>query len=365
MLFCLVGNIYAEEYVDKLGLNEYVNVMEENISESDVSDVFNVSDITNSLMAGKGMDYSTTLGKILAIFLKEVAITIKSSISIIIILVVVALLKNLEIDEGSSVIKIADFVCFLSLSIILVTNFLQVIQTFKATCTSVTTLMQIISPFLMGILVVTGAITTTSIIEPIILFVTSLIGFIITNIVVPFLSISVSFNIIDSLNSKVGLSKLGKMFSSSSMWIVGVTFTVFLGILSLQTAVTSSVDSLAIKTTSAAVSNFVPVVGKFFSDSFETVVSAAKVVNKVGGVVGIISIIAVMIIPLIKIISIWIIYNMLSAIVEPICKDEKIVKIISNFADIYKTLSGILIGVGVLFIISIGIILSVGSSIIS
>lgn len=359
----LLNNIYAKQ-IDTLGLDNYVNVMQENIEKSDLEDVFNIQEITSSLMVGKGFDYSTTISKILNLFFKEVFITLKSSISIIIILVVIALLKNLEIEEGSSIIKIADFVCFLSLSIILLTNFIQVIQTFKGTCNIVTTLMQIISPFLMGILVITGAVTTTGIVQPLILFVTSFIGFVITNIVVPFLSISVAFNIIDSLNSKIGLSKLGKIFSSSSMWIIGVTFTLFLGILSLQTTVTSSVDSLAIKTTSAAVSNFVPVVGKFFADSFETVVGAAKVVNKVGGVVGIISVIAVMIIPIIKIVVIWIIYSILSAICQPICKDEKMIKVISNFAGIYKTLSGILIGVGLLFVISIGIILNVGSSII-
>ncbi len=246
----------------------------------------------------------------------------------------------------------------------MITTFVHTISTFKTTCITVTTLMQVISPFLMAVLIASGGITTTGIIQPLLLFISSFIGYIITNIIVPFLSISVAFNIIHSLNNKIGLSKLSKMFSSSSVWLIGVILTIFLGILSMETSITSSVDSLAIKTTSAVVSNFVPVVGKLFSDSFETVVGATKIVSKVGGVIGIIVIICVMFIPVIKIIAVSVIYNILSAVCEPICKDEKILKVLSNFASIYKTMSGILIGVAIIFIISIGIILNIGSGII-
>ena len=67
----------------------------------------------------------------------------------------------------------------------------------------------------------------------------------------------------------------------------------FLTILSIETNLTTSVDSLAVKTTQSAVSNFVPVVGKFFSDSFESVVGASKIISNVGGTLGIIAIIVV------------------------------------------------------------------------
>lgn len=365
----LFNNVYVfatetESAINKLGLDEYISTIDEHIQDSELGDIFNVKQMADELMQGKGIEYSTILGKLLNMFLKEVFIALQGAISIIIILVIITLLKNLEIEEGSSIVQIADFVCFLSLSIIMITTFLQTVATFKTTCMTVTTLMQIISPFLMGILIATGGITSTGIIQPLLLFLSSFIGYIITNIIVPFLSISVAFNVINSLNSKVGLSRMSKLFASSSTWIIGVILTIFLGILSLETSITSSVDSLAVKATSAAVSNFVPVVGKFFSDSFETVVGATKIVSKVGGSLGIIAIICVIFVPVIKMISISIIYNILAAITEPICNDEKVQKVISNFAKIYKTMSGILIGISIIFVISIGIILNLGSSIV-
>jgi len=95
----LFSSIYAEEPSESLGLDEYVNVMDEHIRHSELGDVFNVKEITQDLLQGKGIDYSSIIGKLLNIFLKEVFIALKGAISIIIILVLISLLKSLEIDE--------------------------------------------------------------------------------------------------------------------------------------------------------------------------------------------------------------------------------------------------------------------------
>lgn len=95
----LFSNIYAEGPIDKLGLEEYVITMDEHIKNSELGDVFNVKDITEDLVQGKGIQYNNIIGKLLEIFLKEVFIALKGAISIIIILVLITLLKNLEIEE--------------------------------------------------------------------------------------------------------------------------------------------------------------------------------------------------------------------------------------------------------------------------
>jgi hypothetical protein len=95
----LCSNIYAEETINKLGLEEYVNIMNKHVEDSELGDVFNVKDISQDLMEGKGIEYNTIIGKLLNLFLKEIFIALKGAISIIIILVLITLLKNLEIEE--------------------------------------------------------------------------------------------------------------------------------------------------------------------------------------------------------------------------------------------------------------------------
>ena len=189
-------------------------------------------------------------------------------------------------------------------------------------------------------------------------------GFIVNYLVIPFFNISVAINVICAISDNLKLNKMAKFFSSSAIWVVGIIFTFSLGVIAIETSLTSSVDSLAVKTTQAAVSNFVPVVGKFFSDSFETVVGATKVVSSVGGTIGVISVVMVSIVPIIKIASVMLIYILLAAIIEPICNEENVIKYISSFASVYKNLLGILIGIAILFVISTGIILNLVNSVV-
>lgn len=95
----LCSTIYAEDTVKKLGLDEYLSTINEHIESSELGDVFNIKDISQNLMEGKGIGYNNIVGKLLSLFLKEIFIALKGAISIVIILVLISLLKNLEIEE--------------------------------------------------------------------------------------------------------------------------------------------------------------------------------------------------------------------------------------------------------------------------
>lgn len=374
-----VNNIYAqsaenqnvdikEEIVNEVGENlnidEYISSLQTYVDESSV-DSFNISELTEALIKNGNINYKNIAIKILSIFSSEVVKSLSGAIGIFIIIVIMSIISSLELEEKSDITKLTHLVCLVAIVVIMASTLTEIISDFKKTVTALTTIMQIISPFLMGVIIATGKITSTGIIKPMLLFLASAIGFLINYIVIPFICISVSLNIISNLSENLNLGKMSKLFNSTSIWVVSVTLTIFLGILSLETTLTSSVDTLAIKATQTAVSNFVPVVGKFFSDSFETVVGATHIIANVGGIIGIIVIVIVAIVPILKILSVMIIYMILASLVEPICKDEQIMKFISSFATTYKTLLGILIGISILFIISTGIILNLASSVTS
>lgn len=58
------------------------------------------------------------------------------------------------------------------------------------------------------------------------------------------------------------IDKLSKYINTSVVWILGIILTVFVGVSSLEGSITNGVDALTVKTTKAAVSNFIPIVGK-------------------------------------------------------------------------------------------------------
>ena len=288
---------------ENLNLDIYIEDINKYIKDIGI-DGIDFEDIATSLIKSNSIDYKNILSKLLSFFAKEVMGSFKGAISIFFICIIMAIISSIELEKESDITKIAHLACFAALASITVITFIDVITSFKNVVGTLTTLMQVISPFLMSVLISTGAITTTGIIQPMVLFIASGVGFIVNYLVVPFFSISVAINVICSISQNLNLNRMSKLFSSTAIWITGILLTFFLGILSLETTLTSSVDSLTVKTTQAAVSNFVPVVGKFFSDSFETVVGATKVISSIGGTIGIISVIIVSIVPIIKIASV-------------------------------------------------------------
>ncbi len=353
----------TEQIGETFNLDSLIEDINKNVESIGIDNI-DFYDISTSLLKSNSLDYKTLLGKILSFLASEIMGSIKGAVTIFFLIIIMAIISNLQLEKDSDVVKIAHLACFASMATITVTSFIDIISMFKQVVSTLTTIMQIISPFLMTVLISTGAITSTGIIQPILLFLASAIGFVVNYVIIPFFSISVAINVVCSISEKLKLQKIGKMFSASSIWIIGIMLTFFLGVLSLETTLTSSVDSLAVKTTQTAVSNFVPVVGKFFSDSFETVVGATKVISNVGGTIGIVSIIIVSIVPIIKIASVMVVYMILSAIVEPICQEESVEKYISSFVTVYKNLLGVLIGITILFVISAGIILNLVNSVV-
>lgn len=358
----IVSNV-TDNIGQEYQIDSYIDSINGFVKKEGMENV-DLGSISKSLLKGENSTYVGIFQNIISIFFKEIIISAKGAITIFIIVIIMALISSIELEKNSDITKISHMSCFLALSIVAISGFLDIIQVFKGVINTLTILMQTISPFMMGVLIATGAITSTGALQPMVLFLASLIGFIINHIVVPFITISLAINVICSLSESIRLSKMAKLLNSTAIWIVGICLTLFLGVLSLETSLTSSVDSLAVKTTQAAVSNFVPVVGKFFSDSFETVVGATKVIGKMGGVIGIIGIILVSAVPLIKIGSSIIIYYILGVLIEPICDDSTVSKFISGIYSVYKTLFGILVGIVIIFIISTGIILNLTNAII-
>ena len=342
-------------------LDEYINTINSSVREN-IGEDFNFKNMANEIINKNNINYKKIFMKLLDLFFKEISFAIKGAITIFIVVVIMAVLSNLELEKKSEITKIAHLACFIVIATITIATFVDTVKMLTNVVHTQTTLMQVISPFLLAVLIATGKITTTGIIQPLLLFLASFVGGVITYFVIPLLSISVAFNVICSISENIKLEKMSKIFSSVSLWTVGVVLTVFLGVLSLETSLSTSVDTLGVKTTQAAVSNFVPVVGKFFSDSLEVVVGATKIIGKTGGVIGIIGIIVVAIVPIFKLASIMGIYMLLAALVEPISNDELTSKYLSSIANTYKTMLGVLIGITILFVISTGIILNLVST---
>lgn len=355
-------NIYAtemEEIKENIKLDDVINSLEDYAQIEDVD----IKDMTQNLIKGEKLDYGVIGNFITENLFSEIQLTLKTSILILIVIVIMAIIQSIELENSSSVCYITSLVGFLIIVTLVLKNYIDMVSIFLEVIKTLTKILEVVSPVLLSILIATGEITTSGIISPIVLFLTTIVGVVITYVVTPLLTISLVFKILDSISVNVKLQKIGSFLGSTSMWIVAVIFALTLAVLELETSVSTSVDEVAVKTTQAAVSNLVPVVGKFVSDSLEIVMGASEIIGKAVGVIGIIVLIIVSVLPVIKLIIVNITYSLLEGFSEALGADKKIVGIVGAFKSQYKCITGILIGVILTFVIALGIIIKLLGSV--
>ena len=126
------------------------------------------------------------------------------------------------------------------------------------------------------------------------------IGNIIQNILIPVVLVIATLSIASKISDKVQISKITKFFKSSIVWFLGIILTIFVGVLSLEGSLSSSIDGITAKTAKAAVSSIIPVVGKILGDAVDSVLGCGVILKNALGVVGVIVIIGICIMPVAK-----------------------------------------------------------------
>ena len=364
LVFCMLfttkihaSDLIIEETANMLKLSDMIDSLNEYKENSEIGKELELDDIAQNLITGKNTDYSKIVQKVLDIFASNVISVLKNGIAILVVIVLIGIFSSLELDKSSTVSKITFLISYIIIVTILANMYVGVIESYRETISILTAVMQTVTPFVMIVMAFSGGIVSSNLIQPMILFIASLVGFLINYIVIPFVTIAIVIKIVSSFSDKVRLNRLGDLFSKSGLWITSVVFTLFLSVISVKGSITTSVDSTVIKTTQTAVSNFIPVVGKFVSDSLESIMGATEVIGKTAGVIGIIVMCVVTITPIIQMLVIFLAHKVLAALAETLTDNKNTIGIIDSFAETYKVLLGVLIGVLALFVMSSGVLI--------
>ena len=348
-----------EEQEQTFGINSFLK--ESKKYSGEFFDGINISDLFTSAISGKVNN--SLLGKrVLNLLGNEVKDAIKTLASVLVIIIIHSILKALTDNlNKSGISKIVYYMEYILIVSLIMENFADIINTTTNTINNMTGFMNSLIPLLTTLMIYTGSIATSGIIQPIILFVIEFVGNIISNLILPCVSLIAAILIISKLSDKVQISKLATFMKSSVIWVLGIILTAFVGIVSLEGTLSSSVDGISAKTAKAAVSSLIPIVGKILGDAVDTVLGCSLVLKNAIGIVGVLIIIGICIMPIIKLTILSIMYSLASSIIEPLA-DEKIVKLLGEMSGIFKLLLAILCSISVLLIIGITLTIKISNS---
>ena len=348
-----------EEQKETFGISDFIK--ESQKYKGDFLEDIDMSELMNNAIQGN-VDNNVLIKKVIKLFGTEVRSSVKTLISILVIIVIHSVLKAISDSlENNNISEIIYYVQYILIVTVIMDNFNSIIQTVKETSQNLVAFMNMLVPILITLMVYTGSITTSGILEPFILFMINFVGNMIQSILIPLMLIITVFSIISKISNKIQMDKISSFLKSSVIWFLGIILTVFVGVISLEGTLSSSVDGITAKTTKAAVSTMIPVVGKILGDAVDTVLGCGLVLKNAVGIVGVIVIIGICIVPIIKLGVITIAYNLSASIIQPIA-DEKIVKLLSEMGGIFKVLLGILCSLSVMLIIGITLVIKISNS---
>lgn len=373
ILMCLIILVTVNiSYAEEVDTQEVIESQKESFGISDFltesekysGDFFEDIDIKETLdnAISGNVNNNNILKKVISLVTLNIKTTIKSLVSILVIVVIHSILKNISDNlQNSNVSQVIYYVQYILIVTIIMSNFSDIINLVKDTSQNLVGFINLLVPLLINLMIYTGNITTGGVLEPIILFTINFIANAINNILIPIVLIATALSIISKVSDKVQINKLSEFFKSSVVWFLGIALTLFVGIISLEGTLSSSVDGITSKTTKAVVTNAIPVVGKILGDAVDTVLGCGVILKNAIGIVGVIIVIGICISPIIKLATLTIVYNLASAVIQPIA-DDKIVKLLGEMGGIFKLLLAILCSISVMLIIGVTLVVKISNS---
>lgn len=345
--------------MDSFNISSFID--EANKYSNDILKDIDIQGLLNNAIKGE-LDTNQLLKNIFPLLGTEIKEALKVMGSILIIVLIHSVLKSISDNlNNKSVAQITYYVQYILIATVIMTNFSSIITLSKETVGNMISFIQLLFPLLMTLMLASGSVVSVNLVQPIIVFIINLISNIFQSIIIPIILVGTALAIVSKISDRIQIDKLSKFLKSSSVWVIGILLTIFVGVLSIEGTLGSSVDGITAKTAKAAVSSFIPVVGKVLGDAVDTVIGCSAILKNAIGIVGVIVVIAICITPILKLAIITIIYHLTAALCEPIA-DSKIVSLITQMADTFKILLAILCSISVMLIIGITLVINISNT---
>ena len=357
------GMIDPETNKDLMGLYDYINKMKVDVEL--MNDLDPVEYVKSYITNGKGNLSFSQLGKaVVSLLFKEVGRVLKLAISMIVIAILCTLLKNLQ-DAFStkSISQIAFYACYAVMVMLLSKSFLISISVAKDVINGVADFMAAILPVLVTMIALAGGVTQAATIDPIVMAAVVIIPRIYVTVIIPLIMVGFVLQFANNLSEEHKIDNLCKLLKQWTVWIQGIIITSFIALLTIRGITSTTIDAVALKTTKFAVDNFIPIVGKAFSDAITSVAGYSLIIKNAISGIGLMVIILIILYPIIKMVLMTFIYKMSAALVGPI-SDKRITSTIAATGDSLVLLLSCVLSVSLMFFVLLAIMASAGKFIV-
>ncbi|WP_227765983.1 stage III sporulation protein AE [Zhaonella formicivorans] len=294
-------------------------------------------------------------------FLLREILANSSLLGILIILAVLyAVLENIHAAfSTSSIGQITFWVCGLALLTIALGSFTLTVGIARETIDKMVNFFNSLLPVLVTMIVSIGHVTSAALLSPLTVASTAFFSNLINQVVIPLIFISTVLYLLDHISDRFKVSYLAKLCKDVALGIIGLSLTIYIGVLSLQGMAGEVTDGVTMETAKFATGSFIPIVGKLLSDALEVVVGTSLLIKSGVSILGILLITLICVFPMLKILSVVIIYRTAAAFVQPFGA-KQIAEALHTIANCLLLVFGAVASTGVMLFIALSILVKVG-----
>lgn len=354
-------NESISQLLEDLDLEELQKYLDEN-SDSYLYKYGNsAKEIVEYLIKGNlNTDYGGYLNELFSVIFKNVISLIPAFAEVTAVALLSAIVSSAEGKIlGKSTSKIVNLACYSVIILIITSMLLGIISDCSSCINNVKRQIEIITPILATLTVLTGGTGSAAIYQPSALFLSSGAVEIVNGFVFPAAITVIVLNFMSKLNEQMSFSGVTALIKSIMKWVIGITVTVFSIFITMQSSASSLFDGILFKATKYVVSNSVPIVGNFLSSGFDMLTSAGLLIKSSVGICGLIMLLFELIGPVVLLISFSLLLKFVGAVVQPIGENTMFSLLSDLSKDIEFFIAGLLT---VAFMYSLIIMLIINSA---
>lgn len=278
---------------------------------------------------------------------------------LLILAVLCAVLQQLQVAFSGEVGKIAQIMAYLVLLGLALTAFQASIDVAKEAIDQMVGMVQTAFPVLFTLLVAMGNVTSAALLKPVVLGSLSFLVTLLKNIVLPLFFMGAVLKLFNHVSGQFKLKKLAGLIDFTGKVSLGLILTSFIGIMAVQGVTGGVADSVALRTAKYS-ADLIPVVGKFFKDAVELVVSSGLLLKNAIGIIAIIAIVMICLGPILKIVAMIFVFRISAAIIEPLGQAD-LAESLQSMSQSLVYIFAVVTSVSIMFFMTIAVVVGAGN----
>lgn len=266
-----------------------------------------------------------------------------------------------SVETGISA-NTASFAVTAAAAAVIISPILHIVNSSVTVMQNVANFMVAFVPVFAVIVVASGKALTGTAMSALLLGAAQGVELVANHFIIPLMCGYLSISVASGVSPLLSRSSLAQGIKKFSFWIMSFVTTVFIGVLSIQTAVNASADSLATRTAKFVIGSTVPVAGTVLSEALTTVTASLGILKTSVAIYGVVAC-CIIFLPILVNLILWRVVLNLTAILADIFSVNNVSLLLKSVDTAISVLCGIILLTCAMFIISLTVVVSVGRTV--